>query len=101
MVSRPRRISPKAAARRSLLVDVLCAIALTLAALTFSAGLGIVGVIAVLTLIAIGLWFAIEALVRAIRRPGGAPRAPADRGPDLAERQRRRAARSARASQSD
>lgn len=101
MVSRPRRISPKAAARRSLLIDALCAIALAFLLLTLAAGLGIVGVIAVLTLTVIGISFAIEALVRAFRRPGGAPRANAERGPDLAARQRRRAARSARASQSD
>jgi len=101
MVSRARRISPRAAARRSLLVDALCAIAVALAVLTLSAGLGIVGVIAVLTLIAIGLWFAIEALVRAIRRRRDSRYASAGRGPDIAARQRRRAARSARASQSD
>ena len=101
MVSWPRRISRKAAARRSLLVDALCALALALVALTLSAGLGIVGVIAVLTLIAIGLWFAIEALVRAIRGHRDSRYASAERGPDIAARQRRRAARSARASQSD
>jgi hypothetical protein len=67
MVSRARRISPRAAARRSLLVDALCAIAIALAALALSAGLGIVGVIAVLTLLAIAIWFAIEALVRTLK----------------------------------
>ncbi|HWI97346.1 MAG TPA: hypothetical protein VNS60_14900 [Solirubrobacterales bacterium] len=67
-MSRPRRISAEAAARRALLVDALCAIALALVALTFCAGLGIVGVIAVLTLIAIGLWFATEALVHTLKR---------------------------------
>lgn len=68
MVTRARRISPAAAARRSLLVDTLCAIVLALAVLTLCAGLGIVGVVAVLTLIAIGLWFAAEALVHTLRR---------------------------------
>jgi len=67
-VNRGRRISAEAAARRALLIDVLCALALAIAALTLCAGLGIVGVIAVLTLIAIGLWFAIEALINALKR---------------------------------
>jgi hypothetical protein len=67
-VNRARRISPGAAARRALIIDALCAIALALAALSLCAGLGIVGVIAVLTLIAIGLWFATEALFRALKR---------------------------------
>ena len=67
-MNRVRRISPGAAARRALLLDVLCAIALALAVLTFCAGLGIVGVIAVLTLIAIGFWFAAEALLRGLKR---------------------------------
>lgn len=67
-MNRARRISPEAAARRAFLIDALCAIALAIAALTLCAGLGIVGVIAVLTLIAIGLWFATEALVHALKR---------------------------------
>lgn len=67
-MSRARRISPEAAARRALLIDGLCALTLALAALTLCAGLGIVGVIAVLTLAAIGLWFATEALVHALKR---------------------------------
>lgn len=67
-MNRPRRISPEAAAWRTLLIDALCAIALALAVLIFCAGLGIVGVIAVLTLLAIAVWFAIEALVHALKR---------------------------------
>jgi hypothetical protein len=68
LVNRARRISPEAAARRSLLVDALCAIALAFAVLILCAGLGIVGVIAVLTLLAIAVWFAIEALVHRLKR---------------------------------
>jgi hypothetical protein len=67
-VSRARRISPEAATRRTLLLDALCAVGLALAALILCAGLGIVGVIAVLTLLAIAIWFAIEALVHALKR---------------------------------
>lgn len=67
-MNRARRISAEAAARRALLIDALCAIALALAALILCAGLGIVGVIAVLTLLAIAAWFAIEALVHALKR---------------------------------
>jgi len=67
-VNRARRISPEATARRALLVDALFALALAIAALTLCAGLGIVGVIAVLTLIALGLWFATEVLVHALKR---------------------------------
>jgi hypothetical protein len=67
-VNRARRISPEAAARRAFLVDALCALALAIAVLILCAGLGIVGVIAVLTLLAIAVWFAIEALVHALKR---------------------------------
>ncbi len=100
-MSRARRISPRAAARRSWLIDVLLAIAIALVVLTLCAGLGIAAVIAVLTLVAIGIWFALEAVVRALGRRRAARQASAERGPDLVARQRRREARSARASQSD
>jgi NhaP-type Na+/H+ or K+/H+ antiporter len=64
----PRDISPAAAARRSLLADSLGALALAAAALILCAGLGIVGVISLVTLLAIGPWFAIEARAKRLRR---------------------------------
>lgn len=69
-MSRARRISPGAAARRSFLGDVFCGIAIALVTVTVCAGIGIVGVVALLTLLAIGLWFAIEALAQALKRRG-------------------------------
>lgn len=74
MVSLPREISPGTAARRSLLADLLAAIALALLTLQLAAGIGIVGVLALLTIAAIGLWIVLEASVRRLRRRGRKPR---------------------------
>lgn len=64
----PRDISPQAAARRSWLADILGAAALTVGALVFCAGLGIVGAISLLTLLLVGPWYATEAFVKLIQR---------------------------------
>jgi hypothetical protein len=64
----PRDISPRAAARRSWLADALGAAALTVGALIFCAGLGIVGAISLLTLLLIGPWYATEAFIKLIQR---------------------------------
>jgi hypothetical protein len=72
VVRLPKDITPGAAARRRLLADLLGAIALCGAALIFCAGLGIVGVIAVLTLLLLSPWFAIEAIARRLHRRRGA-----------------------------
>ena len=68
MVSLPRDISPGTAARRSLLADLLAAIALALLALQLAAGVGVVGLLALLTIAIIVLLIVVEAGVRRLRR---------------------------------
>jgi UPF0716 family protein affecting phage T7 exclusion len=69
VVSRRRRISPQAAARRSLLIDGLVAIGLVVLAFQLAAGVGIVGVLALLALLVLTASIGIEAVLRR-RRPG-------------------------------
>jgi uncharacterized membrane protein len=64
MVSLPRDISPGTAARRSLLADLLVAIALTLLAFQLAAGIGVVGFLALLTILVLVFWIAVEAAIR-------------------------------------
>ncbi len=64
----PREIPPGARARRALLIDCLAAALLAVAALSLTAGLGVVAFFA-LPLFLLGLlWLAVEAAVRALRR---------------------------------
>lgn len=70
----PQDITPGAAARRAALGDLLGATALAVGALIFCAGLGIVGVIALLTLLLLLPWFAVEAVARRLRRRRAAKR---------------------------
>jgi uncharacterized protein (DUF58 family) len=72
MVSLPRDISPGIAARRSLLADLLAALALALLTLQLAAGIGVVGFLALLTIATIALWIVLEAGVRRLRRRGKA-----------------------------
>lgn len=65
-MSLPRDISPGAAARRSLLADLLAAIAIALLAFQLAAGIGVVGFAALLTTLVLVLWIAVEAAVRSI-----------------------------------
>jgi hypothetical protein len=51
-----------------MLADALAAVAIAGGALIFCAGLGVVGVIASLTLVVIAPWLGIEALIRRMRR---------------------------------
>jgi hypothetical protein len=76
MVSLPRDISPGTAARRSLLADLLAAVALALLSLQLAAGIGVVGFLALLTIATIVLSIVLEAGVRRLRRRGktGQPR---------------------------
>jgi uncharacterized protein (DUF58 family) len=64
----PRDISAGAAARRALLADVLIALGLTALAIPLAAGIGVVGVLALLALLCGLLWVATEAAVRALLR---------------------------------
>jgi hypothetical protein len=60
VVNLPREISPGAGARRSLLIDCLVALAISLLALQLAAGLGIVGVLALPVSVVLLLWIATE-----------------------------------------
>jgi hypothetical protein len=68
MVSLPRDISPGTAARRSLFADLLIAVVLALLALQLAAGIGVVGFLALLTLLVLSLWVAAEATIHAWAR---------------------------------
>jgi uncharacterized protein (DUF58 family) len=80
-VSLPRNISPAAAARRSLLVDLPIAIALAALFFQLAAGIGVVAVFALLTLVALSSWIAIEAVVRRTSRRRKAARQSTKRKP--------------------
>jgi hypothetical protein len=68
VVSLPRDISAGTAARRALLADLLVAIAIALLAFQVAAGIGVVGFLALLTILVLVLWIAIEAAIRMARR---------------------------------
>jgi hypothetical protein len=70
MVSLPRDISPGTAARRSLLADLLAAIALALLTIQLTAGIGVVAFLALLTIAVIVLWVSLEAAIRRLLRRG-------------------------------
>ena len=71
MVRLPRDISPGTAARRSLLADCLIALTLALVAIILAAGIGVVGVAALLVALVLVLWIGVEAGLR--RRSGPRP----------------------------
>jgi hypothetical protein len=64
----PRDISPGAAARRTLLADVLIALGIALLAFLLTAGIGIVAFVALPTFLVLFAWVAIEAAIREARR---------------------------------
>jgi hypothetical protein len=63
-VKLPDNISPAAARRRALLADVTIAVVITIATITIAAGLGVVGVAAIITLLTLLAWRGVEALLR-------------------------------------
>jgi hypothetical protein len=63
-----RDISPGAAARRTLLADVLIALGIALLAFLLAAGIGIVAFLALPTLLVLLAWIATEGAVRDVRR---------------------------------
>jgi hypothetical protein len=75
----PRDISEAAARRRALLFDALSAIAIAIVVIVVSAGLGIVALVALVTLLIVALWIGVEALLCRLRRrrPSAAGRRPA------------------------
>lgn len=80
-MSLPRDISPGTAARRSLLADLLAAIALTLLAFQLGAGIGVIGFIALLTTVVLLVWIGVEAAVHRVRRRGKTRRTRRQRRP--------------------
>jgi hypothetical protein len=69
----PANVTPAARARRALLADVLIALAITAAVVVLSAGIGVVGFGAAISLVVLGVWFALERLLRlvaSLRDPG-------------------------------
>jgi hypothetical protein len=63
-VKLPDNISPAAARRRALLADLTIAVAIAIATITIAAGLGVVGVAAMITLLTLLAWRGVEALLR-------------------------------------
>ena len=64
----PRRVSPAAARRRSLLLDSLIGIAIGLCAIVVAAGIGVVGFFALICLLVLLPWYLVEGGLRGVRR---------------------------------
>ncbi|HVW47589.1 MAG TPA: hypothetical protein VHA76_11085, partial [Solirubrobacterales bacterium] len=64
----PRNVSPAAARRRALLVDVVLGVLLGLVAIVLAAGIGVVGFLGLLAAIALAAWYLLDGGLRAIRR---------------------------------
>jgi cobalamin synthase len=67
-VKLPRNVSPAAAERRSLLLDVLLGVLIGACAIIIAAGIGVVGFFALLCAIIVIAWYLIEGLLRGARR---------------------------------
>jgi hypothetical protein len=63
-VKLPRNVSPAAAARRSLLLDVLLGVLIGVAAIIVAAGIGVVGFLALLGAVLLVPWCLIEGGLR-------------------------------------
>lgn len=63
-----RRVSPKVARQRALVVDIACATLVAVGALTVAAGIGVVAAGALLTLLVVLAWIGIEAALVRMRR---------------------------------
>jgi NhaP-type Na+/H+ or K+/H+ antiporter len=64
----PTPASPGAAARRSLLADLLAALLIATVAIILAAGIGVVGFIALIAALVLLPWYLVEALVRLLGR---------------------------------
>jgi cobalamin synthase len=73
-VKLPRNVSPAAAERRSLLLDVLIGVLVGLAAIVVAAGIGVVGFFALICALVIVPWYLVEGALRAGRRRRGGRR---------------------------
>jgi hypothetical protein len=64
----PRNVSPAAARRRSLLVDVVLGILIGIVAIVVAAGIGVAGFFALICALIVVSWYLIEGSVRMVRR---------------------------------
>jgi hypothetical protein len=69
-VKLPRKVSPAALERRSLLFDVTIGVTIGLFAIVLAAGIGVVGFFALLVGLVLAAWYLFEAGFRAKRRHG-------------------------------
>ena len=74
----PREVSAAAARRRALLFDLVAALILAVLAIALSAGLGIAGVAALVTLLILLVWNGAEAFLRRRARRRDQPRSAAE-----------------------
>jgi hypothetical protein len=68
LVRLPRDVSPAAARRRSLLIDVVLAVLIGIVAISIAAGIGVVGFVALICALVVVSWYLIEGTVRMARR---------------------------------
>lgn len=66
-MSSRRRISPRVARRRALVVDLACGALLAIVAIAIAAGIGVVGVGALIALLVALAWVGIEAALARVR----------------------------------
>jgi hypothetical protein len=64
----PRNISPAAARRRELLVDVTLGLVLAVAAIVVAAGIGVIGFFSLLAALALVPWYLLDGRLRRARR---------------------------------
>jgi hypothetical protein len=64
----PRNVSPAAARRRSLLVDMVLGILVGIVAISVAAGIGVVGFVALVCALVVVSWYLIESSLRMARR---------------------------------
>jgi hypothetical protein len=67
----PRNVSPAAARRRSLLIDALLGVLISICAFVVAAGIGVVGFFALLCALVIVPWYLVEGALRSRRRRRG------------------------------
>jgi hypothetical protein len=82
----PREISAGAASRRAFLADALAAALIAVAAILLAAGIGVVGFGALVVLLVLSAWIAVEALVRAVLRISASHRNSSDLNGDRGRR---------------
>jgi hypothetical protein len=66
-VSSRRRVSARVASRRALVVDLACGALLAIVAMAIAAGIGVVGVGALIALLVTLAWVGIEAVLVRVR----------------------------------